>query len=122
MELQITGRSGVLSEYIITGATPSEIIKIEDIATYFTRISSDFVVTGEANKKQITEFRAMAQASQPVKSASSNTVSRKIVTLDYAEKNSLNHGQAWRCNERNIETQGVNPSLEGEIICYAYNR
>lgn len=73
--------------------------------------------------KTAAKDAAEAEANQrtEVMEAPSSTPSyRQIVALEYAEMHGLNHGKSWVCTEYHVEARGVNPALEGEMICYAY--
>lgn len=45
---------------------------------------------------------------------------RYIELLSVAEKSRLNHGKAWIADWYNIDSKSINPSWEGEEICYVY--
>ena len=121
MRREITGRNGALTQYIISDATEAQIAQIQEIATYYPTIDGS-TVRGDANKKQIASFRRMSETSQQstVAASISSKSIKRIVSAEYADENNLNHGRVWTCNERNIETQGVSPEMEGSLICYVY--
>lgn len=37
-----------------------------------------------------------------------------------AEVNNLNHGAVWTCSGANVDANSLNPSWEGEKVCYVY--
>jgi hypothetical protein len=80
------------------------------------------------NKKEAADFELYIASqntiADPAISEQKFTVkkqTRYLTTLAIAERDGLNHGQPWVCSERDIETKGVNPTHEGEMICYVYS-
>lgn len=70
----------------------------------------------EAKKAMSTAKSKPIQFSQ----AQDNRGSRYLELLVVAERDGLNHGKSWYCGEREIETMGMNPMHEGELVCYVY--
>ncbi len=72
--------------------------------------------------RQIIEMvDRMNKASKTLNRESSKPSARRIELLSVAERDGLNHGRAWYCSDRDIETKGINPMHEGELICYVYS-
>jgi hypothetical protein len=45
---------------------------------------------------------------------------RYVELLETAKIKGLNHGRSWRASSRDVDVKGINPSWEGEQICYVY--
>lgn len=45
---------------------------------------------------------------------------RYIERLEAAEMMGLNHGRSWIADGYNVDRHGIDPSWEGEAICYVY--
>lgn len=56
----------------------------------------------------------------PVVTARKNSGRRYLELLSIAQRDNLSHGKSWYCGEREIETMGMNPMHEGELVCYVY--
>ena len=67
--------------------------------------------------KQRSAERSAAMHKRPARTGYS---SRRIMPLSVAQRDGLNHGRAWYCSERDIETKGAMPEWEGDLICYVY--
>lgn len=65
------------------------------------------------------EFEAARKSAAAAKSCKS-AKSRYLELLSIAQRDNLNHGKSWYCGEREIETMGMNPMHEGELVCYVY--
>jgi len=59
------------------------------------------------------------QAKSPARTTS-RPAGRYLSTLENAELHQLNHGKSWLCTAHAVEANGVDPSFEGEVICYVY--
>ncbi|ECB1778536.1 hypothetical protein EU837_01995 [Salmonella enterica subsp. enterica serovar Kibi] len=64
------------------------------------------------------EAMKQAVASEKAKSKPGN---RYLELLSIAERDGLNHGKSWCCGDREIETMGMNPMHDGELVCYVYS-
>lgn len=56
----------------------------------------------------------------PVAAPRKSAGRRYLELLSVAKRDGLNHGQSWYCGDREIETMGMNPMHEGELVCYVY--
>jgi hypothetical protein len=120
MELVITGRNGALTAYKIITTDPDAAKALVKRVTTYSTFSSDDGITGSASKSDIAEIRNSIDSTPDQttpKPASSKP--RRIVSLEYAEANKLSHGRAWVCSANNVD-MGIDPWLEGELICYVY--
>lgn len=58
-------------------------------------------------------------AKKAVKSVAKKT-GKYIELLSVAIENGLNHGKSWTANGYTVDKNSLNPSWEGENICYVY--
>lgn len=68
-----------------------------------------------AEMKEEAEKKEMAESSK--KKANNG---RYIELLSIADKNGLNHGKSWVADGFTVDSKQLNPSWEGEYICYVY--
>lgn len=71
----------------------------------------------EIEKRKQEEVEKKAKQAEASKKASGG---RYIELASVAERDGLNHGRAWFCGERDIETKGAKPEFEDMLICYVY--
>ncbi|EBV8483672.1 hypothetical protein HT95_002350 [Salmonella enterica subsp. enterica serovar Ago] len=71
----------------------------------------------EEAKKSMTAARSNTSTFTQVRP---NRGVRYLELLSIAERDGLSHGKSWYCGEREIETMGMNPMHEGELVCYVY--
>ena len=45
---------------------------------------------------------------------------RYVELLSVAEKTGLNHGKSWVADGYTVDKNSLNPSYEGELVCYVY--
>jgi len=45
---------------------------------------------------------------------------RYVELLAVAERDSLNHGKSWAADGYTVDKNSLNPSVEGEQVCYVY--
>lgn len=71
-----------------------------------------------AQESRRASKRAPVQSTTPANQPA--RASRRIVPLEVAKRDGLNHGKSWYCKERDIEAKGAAPEWEGDLICYVY--
>lgn len=83
--------------------------------TYF---NVDVIELSNPNKRELAEIDALIAAiNAPVKTA---TTGRYVELLATAERLGLNHGKSWVCSGFQIDRDSIDPSFEGELVCYVY--
>lgn len=85
--------------------------------TYF---NVDAIELSNPNKRELAEIDALIAAiNTPVKTATVKT-GRYVELLATAERLGLNHGKSWVCSGFQIDRDSIDPSFEGELVCYVY--
>lgn len=83
--------------------------------TYF---NVDAIELSNPNKRELAEIDALIAAiNTPVKTI---TTGRYVELLATAERLGLNHGKSWVCSGFQIDRDSIDPSFEGELVCYVY--
>ncbi len=119
----ITGKIGALTTYSVSGSSDELAAfsdKIKNITTYPTRVSGS-EITGKGSKRDISSIRDLVESlvkSSDVKK--SGTTGRYIELLSTAINNNLNSGKSWVCDGYTVDKNSLDPSWEGQQICYVY--
>lgn len=127
MEFNVTGKDGALTKYTITGMDFEQAeALVKSVTTYKVR-QIEGGLEGSCNKKEIAKISELVEKaaknviiSKPAAQAKKPATGRYVELLEVAEREGLNHGKAWICGERDIETKGAHPAWESEMICYVY--
>ena len=105
-------------------------IEVDDIEAIRDLIQYPLSIVGSAikcgNKRELAsaeiiiakfnnEIEVVDQVKKPAKESD-----RRIELLSVAQECGLNHGRSWVCSGTNIDVNFLNPSWEGELICYVY--
>ena len=73
------------------------------------------------NKSEYGEIIDMIDAVNAAPSESPKTSgARYIERADVARVNGLNHGKTWIATGYDVDARSIDPSMEGEEICYVY--
>lgn len=78
------------------------------------------IAKARAARQAAKERAAQRNAAMNQRTARTSYTSRRVALLETAIDQGLNHGKAWYCGERDIQTKGAAPEWEGEAICYVY--
>lgn len=87
--------------------------------TYF---NVDVIELSNPNKRELAEIDALIAAiNTPVKTpVKTSTTGRYVELLATAERLGLNHGKSWVCSGFQVDRYSIDPSFEGELVCYVY--
>ena len=118
MEILSASKQGSKTNFIISGASKDQFNSAVRGRVYENRDGHLEVTAG--NKRDAASVRRIIEDSIHINQPAQANQSRYIAPLETAERNGLNHGRSWVCKEMDIQTKGVNPALEGELICYVY--
>lgn len=120
------GRDGSLTRVIITG-TEHELAALKSSGlSILGRLGSiqNGEIRGSASRRDVEGLEAYAgrvnerQVSAAVPACASQ--SRRIELLETAKRLHLNHGASWVCTGTQIDRDSLDPSWEGELVCYVY--
>lgn len=122
MKIASESKQGSKTTFFIEGASKEQCGGI--VRCPVTERTDGYIEVRAGNKREAADVRsAVENANRPQNNKQTAQAShnrRYIESLEVAERNGLNHGRAWFCNEMDIETKGANPSFEGQMICYVY--
>lgn len=83
-------------------------------------VEGGFSVRTDNRREERALADALESASKPAQQKTGNWTRRHIERADIAEQQGRSHGKCWYCGEIDIQTKGVHPSWEGDLICYVY--
>lgn len=92
----------------------------------FLGIYGDHITIGNSiNKRERTQIDNLIESineegAKP--DSDSATTGRYVELLAKAERLGLNHGKAWFCTGFHVDRDSLDPSFEGEMVCYVYYR
>jgi hypothetical protein len=105
--------------FTVTG-TAAELQIVKDSAIRSTGSAEDGRLTGRVNKSERYALERMVEAANRPAAPRTNSA-RRVELFSVAQRDGLNHGKSWICSAYNCDAQGVDPSFEGQAVCYVYN-
>ena len=108
--------------WVSNGRTDSYTIafRIALKAEWATKRENDRIRAAQEARRAAKQRDAERTAAMNKRPQHAGYKSRRIMPLSVAQRDGLNHGRAWYCGERDIETKGAMPEWEGDLICYVY--
>lgn len=80
----------------------------------------DEIVIRTTNKREAASVHELISAANTKNVAKSTNGNRRIELASTASMSGLNHGRTWIADAYSIDSKSLDPSWEGELICYVY--
>ena len=121
MSMTLIGKNGTAKMYKIACAAAHA----EDAP--YTGFSTDIdgddliITTGKRELGAVQQWAESLQSMAAPAKTKTATSKRRIELHSVAVEQDLNCGKAWRATLDNVDRNSLDPSWEGELICYVYS-